>query len=81
MEARLWQLIEDPSLDPLEKSMLSATTRAEDLIALTANNEAAAARHSLDAQLRHWQDGRSISARDWISEIYQEVAVSTVAAL
>ena len=73
LEARLWQLIEDPSLDPLEKSTINATTRSEDLIALTADNEAAAARHSLDAQLRHWQDGRSILARDWISEIYQEV--------
>ena len=73
LEARLWQLIEDPRLDPLEKSTISATTRSEDLIALTAANEAAAAHYSLDAQLRHWQDGRSILARDWISEIYQEV--------
>ncbi len=73
LEARLWQLIEDPRLDPLEKSTISATTRTEDLIALTAANEIAAAQHSLDAQLRHWEDGRSILARDWISEIYQEV--------
>lgn len=73
LEARLWQLIQDPGLDPLEKSTISATTRAEDLISLTAANESAAAHHSLDAQLRHWQDGRSILARDWISEIYQEV--------
>lgn len=73
LEARLWQLIEDPRLDPLEQSTISAANRAEDLIALTDANEAAAARHSLDAQLRHWQDGRSISARDWISEMYQEV--------
>lgn len=73
IEARLWQLIEDPSLDPLEKSTISATTRAEELIAITDANEAAAAQHSLDAQLIHWQDGRSILARDWIEEIYQEV--------
>ena len=73
LEARLWQLIEDPSLDPLEKSNIPATTRAEDLLAITAENEAAAARTSLDAQLTHWQDGRRILARDWISEIYQEV--------
>lgn len=69
LEARLWQLIEDPRLDPLEKSTISP----EELIALTAANEAAAAQHSLDAQLRHWQDGRIITARDWIAEIYQEV--------
>jgi len=73
LEARLLQLIEDPRLDPLEKSTISATTRAEELLALTAANEAAVAHHSLDAQLRHWQDGRSILARDWIAEIYQEV--------
>ena len=69
LEARLWQLIEDPRLDPLVKSTISP----EELIALTAANEAAAAQYSLDAQLRHWQDGRIITARDWIAEIYQEV--------
>lgn len=69
LEARIWQLIEDPRLDPLEKSTISS----EELIALTAANEAAAAQHSLDAQLRHWEDGRMITARDWIAEIYQEV--------
>ena len=73
LEARLLQLIDDPGLDPLEKSAISTTSRSEDLVALTAANEVAAARHSLDAQLRHWQNGRSILARDWISEIYQEV--------
>ena len=71
LEARLWQLIENPRLDPLEMSTISP----EELIALTAANEAAAAQHSLDAQLRHWQDGRIITARDWIAEIYQEVWV------
>lgn len=69
LEARLKQLIADPSLDPLEKSQLSP----EDLIALTDDNEAAAARQSLDATLKHWQDGKQILARDWIAEIYQEV--------
>ena len=73
LEARLWQLINDPSLDPLERSTLPATTRAEDLIALTLANEQAAARESLDAELRHWQDGRTIVAREWIAQIYEEV--------
>ncbi|MEB3358177.1 MAG: glutamate--cysteine ligase [Synechococcales bacterium] len=73
LEARILQLILDPTLDPLEQSRLPATHRAEDLIALTDANEAAAAQNSLDARLRHWQDGREILARDWISEIYQEV--------
>lgn len=73
IEARIWQLIEDPSVDPLELSTLPAATRAEDLVAITDANEAAAARLSLDATLRHWQDGREILARDWIEELYQEV--------
>lgn len=73
IEARLLQLINDPRLDPLELSTLPATTRAQDLVELANANEDAAARQSLDATLRHWQDGRKILARDWIEEIYQEV--------
>ncbi|AFZ31697.1 glutamate/cysteine ligase [Gloeocapsa sp. PCC 7428] len=73
LEARLLQLIADPSLDPLETSTIPATNRPEELIAITAANEAAAAQYSLDARLTHWQDGRSILARDWIAEIYQDV--------
>ncbi|MBD1920120.1 glutamate--cysteine ligase [Microcoleus sp. FACHB-831] len=69
LEARITQLIDDPRLDPLEMSQLSS----EELITLTDENEAAAARQSLDAVLRHWEDGREILARDWIGEIYQEV--------
>jgi predicted glutamate--cysteine ligase len=73
LEARIWQMMEDPSLDPLELSNLPAATRNEDLVALTDANEIAASRQSLDAELRHWQDGRTILARDWIEEIYQQV--------
>lgn len=73
LEARLQQLIADPSLDPLEVSSIPATNRAEELLSITAANEAAAAKHSLDAQLIRWEDGSSILARDWIQEIYQQV--------
>jgi predicted glutamate--cysteine ligase len=69
LEARILQLIENPDLDPLTQSSFSA----EELISLTAANEIAAATSSLDAQLLHWQDGRTITARDWIAELYQEV--------
>ncbi|NEQ70184.1 MAG: glutamate--cysteine ligase [Symploca sp. SIO2D2] len=69
LEARLTQLLKEPTLDPLEISKLPS----DDLIALTDANEAAVAKSSLNAQLQHWQDGRKISARDWIEEIYQEV--------
>lgn len=69
LEARLLQIIENPSIDPLTQSSFSP----EELVTLTAENEAAAAAGSLDAHLRHWQDGRSIVARDWIAQMYQEV--------
>ena len=45
----------------------------EHLGALADANEIAAATHSLDAELTHWQDGRQILARDWIEELYTEV--------
>ena len=73
LEARLTQMLRDPSLDPLEISTLPAGTRAQDLLDLTDANETAAARSSLDAQLRHWQDGRPVRARDWIAQLYQQV--------
>ena len=73
LEARLWQLFDDPTLDPLEKSNFLATNRSEDLVALANNNEIAVAHHSLESQVYHWQDGRTILARNWIEEIYQQV--------
>jgi len=73
LEARLTQLLENPSLDPLASSTLAASRGADELVTLTDANEAAAAKSSLDAEMRHWQDGRKILARDWIEEIYQEV--------
>jgi len=73
LEARLLQLMEQPNLDPLASSQLPENTRAEDLIAIADANEIAVARHSLDAELNHWQDGRTIVAREWIESLYQEV--------
>lgn len=69
LEARLLQLLDEPTLDPLQRSSLSAS----ELIELTEANEMAAATSSLEAQLRHWQDGRTLLARDWIEALYQEV--------
>lgn len=71
LEARILQLMDDPSLDPLIGSHLSLDP--EHLMALADANEVAAATHSLDAELTHWQDGRQILARDWIDELYTEV--------
>ncbi|MEB3826885.1 glutamate--cysteine ligase [Phormidium sp. CCY1219] len=73
LEARIWQVMEDPSLDPLTISKIGDRHRAQELISLTNDNEKAAAQGSLDAELRHWVDGRPILARDWIWQLYQEV--------
>lgn len=69
LEARLIQIIEDPTIDPLIDSPFSP----EELITLTMKNEMAAATDSLDAKLQRWEDGRTIVARDWIAQIYQQV--------
>jgi predicted glutamate--cysteine ligase len=71
LEARLLQLLDHPELDPLSSSILLA--QGTDLAALADANEIAASQSSLDANLQHWQDGRTLTARDWIAEIYAEV--------
>lgn len=73
LEARLQQLFENPSLDPLESSMISAANRSEDLLAIALQNEQAAAKSSLSAALTHWQTGKPITASDWLSQLYEEV--------
>lgn len=73
LEARIMQLEGDPKLDPLEISQFPASTRQEDLLAITAANEKAVAHSSLEAQLRHWQDGRPIKAQTWLENLYETV--------
>lgn len=74
LEARLFQLMEDPSLDPLlVHAGESEELMQEKLVALTTENEAAVAKDSLNAQLRHWQDGRVLSAREWVAELLAEI--------
>ena len=69
LEARISQVLNQPNLDPLQDSNLSPA----ELIAIADKNELAVAHNSLDAQLQHWEDGRTITAKAWIEEIYQEV--------
>jgi predicted glutamate--cysteine ligase len=73
LEARLLQVLADPSIDPLTQSQFPSSTRMDDLLTLTDQNEEAAAKLSLDAELRHWMDGRPILAREWIQDLYSEV--------
>ncbi len=71
LEARMLQLLDDESLDPLNSSIFKS--EPDSLIQITLDNEQAVSQQSLDATLTHWQDGRSILARDWIEELYTEV--------
>ncbi|NJN32111.1 MAG: glutamate--cysteine ligase [Synechococcales cyanobacterium RM1_1_8] len=66
LEARMQQMLAQPNLDPLTASRFTP----DELLDLTAQNEAAVAKDSLNAQLTHWQDGRRLSARDWIQDLY-----------
>ncbi|MDJ0743532.1 MAG: glutamate--cysteine ligase [Xenococcaceae cyanobacterium MO_167.B27] len=73
LEARISQILARPTLDPLQQSRLSSSNLNAELIAIADKNELAVARNSLDAELQHWEDGRTIKARDWIEAMYQEV--------
>jgi predicted glutamate--cysteine ligase len=69
LEGRINQMLQQPNLDPLQQSSFTP----EELVSITDNNEIAVAKDSLDAQLTHWQDGRTITAKEWIEEIYEEI--------
>ena len=73
LEARIMQILDDPYLDPLVSSTIPEAHRAYRLVELTAENEQLVARSSLDAQLIHWHDGKEISAREWIAQLYDRV--------
>lgn len=71
LEARLLQLVADPSLDPLAVSQLPELSRQASLLDIADNNEAAIAKASLDALVQHWYDGRVLTARQWIQDLYE----------
>ena len=52
---------------------LSSELSAAELAELADHNDQQAALTSLDAELRHWRDGRSISARQWIQDQLQDL--------
>lgn len=69
LEARIQQMLTQPNLDPLSASRFTP----EELLALTAQNEAAVAKDSLNAQLIHWQDGRTLTAKEWVQDLYDRL--------
>ena len=73
LEARLMQMLQTPTLDPLASSQLNESTRSEDLLEIALNNEKAVAKSSLEAQLHHWETGKTIIAHEWIQQLYAEI--------
>jgi predicted glutamate--cysteine ligase len=71
LEARLLQMMADPSLDPLLVSQLPKASRVDDLVKMADANEVAVAKASLDAPVNHWVDGRELTARHWIQDLYE----------
>lgn len=71
LEARLLQMMADPSLDPLLVSQLPEHSRAEELVKIAIHNEQAVAKTSLEAIVHHWVDGRPLAAKNWIQDLYE----------
>ncbi|MDE2979454.1 MAG: glutamate-cysteine ligase family protein, partial [Acidobacteriota bacterium] len=67
-EARVWQVLEQPDLDPLRER---SSPKLEELAAA---NERAAGTKSLDAVGVNWVDGRALTFRDWIRSMLDDVA-------
>lgn len=59
-EARIWQSLENPDLDPLK------TRSSAELTEICTANERAAAERSLDAEVVDWTTGETVAMTDWI---------------
>lgn len=68
LEMRLWMALSNPNLDPLNSSFTP-----DELATIADNNEIASARHSLDAELINWETGETITAKNWIALLYDQV--------
>ncbi|WP_218080510.1 glutamate--cysteine ligase [Anthocerotibacter panamensis] len=63
LEQRLLDLVAGRIPDPLTASKFTP----DELVSLTYENEKAASRNSIDAQLIHWQTGETLTVREWVS--------------
>ncbi|MBL1209024.1 glutamate--cysteine ligase [Geminocystis sp. GBBB08] len=73
LEARINQILNDPTLDPLQQSTINHGNLETELLRITKYNEEAVSENSLDAPLYRWQDGSKIIARDWLEELISEL--------
>ena len=74
LELRILLMLQTPEGAKLDPLMPGASIFTPDeLSAITAYNEAAAAFDSLNARMIHWQTGEVVFARDWIYSLYEQV--------
>ena len=66
-EARVWQVLERPELDPLRGRS------SRELEAIAAANERAAGTASLEAEARTWIDDSTLTFRDWAASMLEGV--------
>ncbi|MGF1569195.1 MAG: glutamate--cysteine ligase [Nodosilinea sp.] len=66
LELRIQVILQDETVDPLGRSPFTPP----ELIEIAQTNDLAAARHSLNAQLIHWQTGQVLTARTWVWKLY-----------
>ena len=69
-EARIWQVLEQPDLDPL-----AVRTEAE-LLEICERNERRAAESSLDATVTAWRTGDELPMREWIEACWRGCLVT-----
>lgn len=69
LEMRLQMMLANSDLDPIKSAIFSPA----ELMAIADENEMAAARFSLDAELRNWQTGNLLKARDWVEQQYHDL--------
>lgn len=65
-ESRIWQVLEDPSIDPL------AVRSEAELLDICARNERRAAEASLDATITDWRTGEDLPMRDWVEACWRD---------
>lgn len=73
LESRIWQVLEDNTLDPLQQSQINNNDLETELLNINKYNESEASKNSLSAELYRWQDGGKIIARDWLEELIGEL--------
>lgn len=73
LEARVWQILQDNTLDPLQQSQINNQNLETELLKITKYNELEVSQNSLEAKLYRWQDGSKIIARDWLEELISEL--------